>query len=263
MKATLTTLFVLGSLAASGSPAGADSLAVFYSGGTGFTNGSFQGSGTVYDATKNTSINTCTGSCNQVNGDVIQSSITFNNGIIATTNATNVWFDQTPNFGGLGLQTATGPAGTGDDQIEASGVLHLHFSSNVILTGIGTLFAPAHTDFGGGVLGGNGPGLCTSSSSFCTVPAGKDFLLSTDGINFNTVLFSTANNTANSFGGPAGSKDFYFKEDGTGNPEFYVSALTYNPVPGPIVGAGLPGLIAACGGLLGLARRRRTSAAAA
>jgi len=33
------------------------------------------------------------------------------------------------------------------------------------------------------------------------------------------------------------------------------------PVPGPTLGAGLPGLIAACGGLLALARRRRQRAA--
>src|SRR5262245_30465809 len=88
----------------------------------------------------------------------------------------------------------------------------------------GTLFDLGHTPFGTGVT-------CTTS---CTVSSGADFLLSTDGITFNSAPFSTANNTTNSFGGPAGSKDFYFKEDGcsvTGctQPEFYVSALTYKP----------------------------------
>jgi hypothetical protein len=40
-----------------------------------------------------------------------------------------------------------------------------------------------------------------------------------------------------------------------------VESISATAVPGPIVGAGLPGLVAACGGLLALARRRRRQVA--
>jgi hypothetical protein len=44
---------------------------------------------------------------------------------------------------------------------------------------------------------------------------------------------------------------------GAPNGDVLLTSVSTLAVPGPIVGAGLPGLVAACGGLLALARRRR------
>jgi hypothetical protein len=49
---------------------------------------------------------------------------------------------------------------------------------------------------------------------------------------------------------------FVSPEGGT-NHALLMGTFAAAPVPGPMVGAGIPGLIAACGGLVALARRRR------
>ena len=243
-KTSLKFLFVVGSLAALGSPAAADSLAVFYTGGTGYSaSNPFSGAGTVYAATSGSPIN-CPTQAGCPGADVVQPTLNFTSTSVAITatsagGAPNVWGDFTPAFGGLGLDT-----GNGDDQIEGTGILRLHFASAVTLTGVATLFDPAHEDFGSG-------NPLTGSFLFC---AGNSACTPT-----THVTFSEANSANGTLGTPSTGTDFAFAElNGTGgNVEFYVSGLTYNAVPGPMVGAGLPGLIAACGGLLALARRRR------
>jgi hypothetical protein len=67
----------------------------------------------------------------------------------------------------------------------------------------------------------------------------------------NTAVFSLANFQDLRVGLSAG-----FTSAGGGQEDF-TAALGAVTVPGPVVGAGLPGLVAACLGLVALARRRR------
>ncbi len=117
------------------------------------------------------------------------------------------WYDLSPNFGGMGV----GPtSGTPDDAdaIAGTDILHIHFNSAVQLTGVATLFDPAHAPFGATL---------TTSSTFLlsTTLAG----LSSSSVNFITANFGLLN--------LASSQDFYFEENGTYNPAFYVSGLTF------------------------------------
>ena len=146
ITSSLKFLLAAGCVAALGSSALADT-AKFYTGMSGY-GGPFNGAGTVYAATSGLGTNCPTvGVCN---ADNVQATEIFATSVQVTATAgtgQQVWGDFSPAFGGLGVQT-TALGSSDDDQITGGEVLHLHFASAVTLTGIGTLFDPAHAPFG-------------------------------------------------------------------------------------------------------------------
>jgi hypothetical protein len=252
----LTFLLMAGSLLALASPAGAVT-AKFYNGGTTYS-GPFSGAGTVYAATSSSTTD-CPGGAVSCPTDIVSASQSFVSGpgITATSSTSSVWDDLAPDYGGLGVGTGS-PSDT--DQIADSDLLKLTFGSKVVLTGIATLFTSGHESFG--------PGF--DHVSDVTEGSAIAFGVSVDGATPIAVDFDDANNMALIAVLPAGTS-FEFSWL-TGNPTYYVSALTYAvcgegincstdlvPIPGalPLFASGLGGL-----GLLGWRRRKRKTAAA-
>jgi hypothetical protein len=73
----------------------------------------------------------------------------------------------------------------------------------------------------------------------------------------NSAVLSTCENLLNFSTAPG----FSFIDVTADAGDVLLREINATAVPGPIVGAGLPGLVAACGGLLALARRRRRQVA--
>jgi hypothetical protein len=230
------------------SPAAAD-FVKFYAGvapGQVYT-GPFSGAGTVYDATKSLPTNLpIDGTLS--NGDRFGDPLTFAAlGITVTGVGSQVaWDDLQPIFGGMGV--GAGPTAPPEsDQIANGDILRIQFSSPVTLTGVATLFVSGHSPFG------------ANFPTPAQILGSHQFYLSLDTTftDSDKVTFDNANNTnGGAFNLSLTGTDFYFKQV-TDNPTYYVSALSYQAVPGPLAGAGLPGLIFAGGGLFAWWRRKK------
>jgi hypothetical protein len=113
----------------------------------------------------------------------------------------------------------------------------------VTVTGVGTTYINSGSFAIGAVIGDNSA-LTAGAITF----AGQDNVFGTNSVGASGVTEPISQVTSGGFGNSNGN--------------FVGLDIATSPlaVPGPVVGAGLPGIVAACGGLLALARRRRQSA---